>query len=148
MRRVLLTTGMLLLFLSSTGNVFAQTNGSLGGVVQDSTKALIPGVQVTLTNTETGITDTQLSNESGVYNFPSVAPGNAYRVNAALAGFKTSITNEVKIGTSAQVRLNIVMEVGGADARVEVSESALQVMTNSAASVGDVLTSERALNLP
>ncbi len=116
MRRVLLTAGMLLLFLSSTvGNVFAQTNGQIGGVVQDSTKALIPGVTVTLTNTETGITVSQLTNESGVYNFASVAPGNAYRVTAALSGFKTTVANEVQIGTSAQVRLNLTLDIGTAD---------------------------------
>jgi hypothetical protein len=140
---------MLLLFLSSTvGNVFAQTNGQIGGVVQDSTKALIPGVTVTLINTETGITVSQLTNESGVYSFASVAPGNAYRVTAALSGFKTTVANEVQIGTSAQVRLNLTLDIGTADTKVEVSETALQVMTSSAASVGDVLTADRALNLP
>jgi hypothetical protein len=65
-----------------------------------------------------------------------VSPGNAYRVNAALAGFKTSVTNDVRVGTSAQVRLNIALEVGGGDAKVGSQETALQVMTNSAASVG------------
>src|SRR5712671_238491 len=122
MRRVLLTAGRLLLFLSSTvGNVFAQTNGQIGGVVQDSTTALIPGVKVTLINTETGITVSQLTNESGVYNFASVAPGNAYRITAALSGFKTTITNGVQIGTSAQVRLDLTLEIGTADSKVEVN---------------------------
>src|SRR6267154_4543423 len=149
MRRVLVTMGMLFFFLSSTvGNVFAQTNGQVGGVVQDPSKALIPGVTVTLINTETGITVSQLTNESGVYSFASVAPGNAYRVTAALSGFKTTITNGVQIGTSAQVRLDLTLEIGTADSKVEVSETALQVMTNSAASVGDVLTAQRALDLP
>jgi len=149
MRRVLLITGILFIFLSSSaGNVFAQTNGQIGGVVQDATKALIPGVTVTLINTETGITASQLTNESGVYSFASVAPGNAYRVTAALSGFKTTVANDVQIGTSAQVRLNLILDIGTADTKVEVSETALQVMTSSAASVGDVLTADRALNLP
>jgi len=150
MRRVLVTMGMLVLFLSSSvGNVFAQTsNGQVGGVVQDSTKALIPGVTVTLINTETGITLTQLTNETGVYSFASVAPGNAYRVTAALSGFKTAVANGVQVGTAAQVRLNLTLDIGTADTKVEINETPLQLMTNSAASVGDVLTAQRALDLP
>jgi hypothetical protein len=149
MRRALLTVGMLFLVLpSAIGNVFAQTNGQVGGVVQDPSKALIPGVTVTLTNTETGITVSQLTNESGTYSFASVAPGTAYRVTAELSGFKTSVTSGLQVGTSAQVRLNLTLEIGTAEAKVEVSESALQVLTNSAASVGDVLSADRALDLP
>src|SRR5205085_7558599 len=139
---------LFLVLLAMTGNVFAQTNGAVGGVVQDPSKALIPGVTVTLTNTDTGIAVIQLTNESGVYNFASVAPGSAYRVTAELSGFKTSVTNGLEVGTSAQVRLNVTLTIGASDSKVEVSESALQVMTNSAASVGDVLTAERAVDLP
>jgi len=80
MRKVLSTMGLVCLILSAAGSVFAQTsNGQIGGVVQDPSRALIPGVTVTLTNTETGVTAAQLTNETGVYNFVSVPPG-TYRV--------------------------------------------------------------------
>lgn len=150
MRKGLFTLALLCLILSATfGNAFAQTsNGQVGGVVQDPTKALIPGVTVTLTNTETGITATQITNESGVYNFASVQPGRAYRVTASLPGFKTSVTNDVLVGTTAQVRLNLTLEVGTVDSKVEVSVSATQLMTEASASVGDVLTAQRAVDLP
>ena len=71
-----------------------------------------------------------------------------YRVTAALPGFKTSVTNDVQVGTTAQVRLNLTLEVGTVDSRVEVSVSAAQLMTESSASVGDVLPAQRALDLP
>src|SRR5262245_66235280 len=70
--------------------------GQVTGVVQDPTKALIPGVTVTLTNTNTGITNTQITDENGVYTFPSVPPG-AYSVSGALSGFKTSVTSGVQV---------------------------------------------------
>ena len=77
-----------LLLLSLGVNVFAQTgNGSIGGNVEDPSKALIPGVTVTARNVETNVSTTQLTNESGVYNFPVLQPGN-YEVTAGLSGFK------------------------------------------------------------
>jgi len=148
MRRIPAAIGSLFLILSVTANVFGQTsNGQVGGVVQDVTKALIPGVTVTLTNSDTGVTTTQLTNETGAYSFASVPPG-PYRVTASLTGFKTSITNAVLVGTAAQVRLDLTLEVGRVDSTVEVSITAAQLMTESSASVGDQLTSQRVLDLP
>jgi hypothetical protein len=142
---------VLLLFLSLfivTSSLHAQTaNGQVGGLVQDVSKALVPGVTVTLKNNETGISTTQVTNESGAYSFLSVPPG-TYSVSGSLPGFKTAVTNNVVIGVAAQVRLNITLEVGALDAKVEVSVTADQILTESAASVGDVLTSKRALDLP
>ncbi len=138
----------LCLTLSVGGNIFAQTsNGQVGGVVQDPTKALIPGVTVTLTNTATGVIATQITNETGVYNFASVPPG-TYRVSAVLPGFKNSVTNGVLVGTAAQVRLDLTLEVGTVDSAVEVTATSAQVMTESSASVGDQLSSQRVLDLP
>jgi hypothetical protein len=58
----------LLLWATSS---FAQTgNAQLGGIVQDPSKALIPGVSITAVNVETNVTSTQVTNESGAYNFP------------------------------------------------------------------------------
>src|SRR5438477_1611408 len=129
MRKVLATLGLVGVILSAAGNTFAQTgNGQVGGVVQDPTKALIPGVSVTLTNAETGVMTSQVTNETGAYNFASVPPG-TYRVTASLPGFKTSITNGVVVGTAAQVRLDLALEVGTVDSTVEVTASAAQVMT-------------------
>jgi len=150
MRKILFTLALLCFITSATVGIgLAQTsNGQVGGVVQDPSKALIPGVTVTLTNTETGVSSTQITNESGAYNFASVPPGSAYRVTAALPGFKTSVSNDIRVGTTAQVRLNLTLEVGTVDSRVEVSVSSTQLMTEASASVGDVLTAQRALDLP
>src|SRR3989442_499494 len=84
--------------------LFAQTgSGTVGGIVQDSSKALIPGVTITLTNIATGVSRTQLSNEAGAYNFASVQLG-TYKLTAELAGFKQAVANDLPVGTNAQVR--------------------------------------------
>ena len=55
---------------------FAQViNATLSGTVTDATGALIPGVEITATETETGVVSTALTNESGIYQFPSLQPG-------------------------------------------------------------------------
>jgi hypothetical protein len=140
---VLLATAM------TANNAFAQANNaSLGGVVQDTTKALIPGVTITLTNTQTGIVDTKLTNESGAYSFPSVPPG-TYKISADLTGFKSAVQNSVQLGTAAQVRIDLTMQVGGgAGDTVQVTLNGDNRIQESAASVGDVLTDQRIHNLP
>src|SRR5262245_4034902 len=148
MRRIWAFAAFVFLIPSTTANLLGQTsNGQVGGVVQDATKALIPGVTVTLANRETGVTTTQLTNETGAYSFASVPPG-TYRINASLTGFKTSITDNVLVGTAAQVRVDLTLEVGRVDSLVEVSITSAQLMTESSASVGDQLTSQRVLDLP
>jgi hypothetical protein len=145
------TTASLVLLASlilTTGNAFGQTgNGQVGGVIEDPSKALIPGVTITLTNTGTGVIATQVSNETGSYNFASVAPG-TYSASAMLPGFKTSVANNIQVGVSAQVRVNFTLEVGAVDSRVEVSVSSEQLLAEASASVGDVLPAQRALDLP
>ncbi len=95
MKRYLLAATMLLLVL--LGNSFAQTtNATLGGTVSDSTKALIPGVTVTATNTQTGVVSTNVTNETGSYNFP-IAPNGSYKVSAELPGFQTQTYNDVTL---------------------------------------------------
>src|SRR5262249_36659569 len=64
---------LLLLFVSTS--VFAQVTASLSGTVSDSSGALIPGVEVTAKNIRTGITTTNLTNETGSFVLLSLQPG-------------------------------------------------------------------------
>src|SRR3977135_2860366 len=146
--RAILGMAALLWLALAAGNVFAQTgSGQVGGIVQDSTKALVPGVSVTLTNTDTGVVNTTISNETGAYNFVSVQPGN-YRVTAELPGFKQAVANDLKVGPNAQVRWDFTLEVGAVSSAVEVSVQADQLQTESTASVGLVISEQKVRDLP
>jgi len=128
--------------------VLAQSgNATLGGLVEDSTKALIPGVMITATNVDTNVTQTTLSNEAGTYNFPVLAPGK-YRVTADLSGFKKVVNNDVVLPYAGQVRLNIALEIGQTNQTVNVVTSAESQLRETSASVGDVLTRDQIQNLP
>jgi hypothetical protein len=129
------------------GNLFGQAgNGAVGGTVQDASKGLVPGVTITLTNTGTSVATTQVTNESGVYNFAAV-PAGTYSISAALPGFKTSVQNGIVV-TQAPIRVNLQLEVGTTESKVEVVATTDSVLTEAGASVGTVLSQQRVSDLP
>jgi hypothetical protein len=77
MKQVYVRGILLLAFTVCFSQLYGQsTNGSIGGTIEDPTKALLPGVTVTVTNVNTGVASTSLTNETGSYNFPNLLPGN------------------------------------------------------------------------
>src|SRR5437762_7218914 len=62
------------------------SNATLSGTVSDSAKALIPGVTISATNTDTAVVTTGITNESGTYSVSGLLPG-VYKVTAELPGF-------------------------------------------------------------
>src|SRR5438270_8350296 len=101
MKRIFTTAAALAAVIVFSGNAHAQSsNASVSGFVQDASQAFIPGVTVTATNTQTGVTTTTITNESGTYTILSLLPG-TYRLTAELAGFKTQVISDVQLGQSA-----------------------------------------------
>jgi hypothetical protein len=123
------------------------TNATLGGTVTDSSKALIPGVTITATNTQTGIVNTAVTNESGTYQFASLQPG-VYKVSAELPGFQTQNYNDVTMGVAQQLRLNFTLQIGTVATAVEVTVSADTLLATSSSSVGTVLPEYKVRDLP
>src|SRR5437870_2509691 len=134
--------------LAICANVFAQTsNATLGGTISDSTSALIPGVTITATNTQTGIVSTVVSNETGAYQFASLQTG-IYKVTAELSGFQTQTYNDVTLGVAQQVRLNFLLQVGAQAQTVDVSVAADTLIATTSSSVGAVLPEYKLRDLP
>ncbi len=90
---------------------WAQQNATLTGVVADSTEAVIPGVDVLLTNSDTGETYTGSTNETGSYTIPFIKPGN-YEITVETAGFKKYTRPNVRLDTAASARVDIALELG------------------------------------
>jgi hypothetical protein len=138
--------GVVLFCLLMAGVAYSQ-NAQLGGIVTDPTGALLPGVTISVTNTETGVVTTTLTNESGAYTFPSLQPGSAYKASASLPGFQTMTVTDIALGPTS-VRQNFQLQLSSAQTLVEVSADRLIELTTSTASVGDVLPQYRINNLP
>lgn len=103
------------------------SNARLSGTVNDATGAVLPGVEVTATNTATGVVTTALTNDAGAYNFASLLPG-TYTISASLPAFQTQTFRDVQLGNAAQVRLNFALQVGAVATNVEVSIAASRVL--------------------
>jgi len=123
-------------------------NSQLGGVVTDPSGALMPGVTVTVTNVETSITNTSISNESGSYNFPSLQPGTKYTVSASLPGFQKKTVTSLVIGTAVNVRQDFQMQIASTTTTVEVSIEANELLTTNSQSVGEMLSASKVRDLP
>jgi hypothetical protein len=148
MRRILAAVLVALLSLVHIETTSAQsTNASVGGFVQDSSQAFIPGVTVTATNTQTGVVTTALTNESGAYNITALLPG-TYKLTAELPGFKTQVISAVQLGQSATARYNFTLQVGAADQTVEVTAEATALIAESSSTIGNILTEKNVRDLP
>jgi hypothetical protein len=145
-RGIFATAGLAILIGCVSLLAFAQANAVVGGTVNDASGALIPGVEVTATNVNTGIALTVITNEAGSYQFGSLQPG-TYKVSAALGGFQTQTYQNVQLSQTQQVRLNFKLEVASQAQSVEVTIAADTVLATTTASVGTVIRVD-AVGLP
>jgi hypothetical protein len=146
MQRSVFASALLSLLLSIYS--FGQsTSASVSGTVQDASGALIPGVSITATNTETGVVTTVVSNESGAYNLASLLPG-VYNVSAELPGFQRKAYSNVQLGNAERVRLNFTLSVGTIDTAVDVTVAADTLLATTSSSVGEILSQQRVEALP
>jgi hypothetical protein len=88
------------------------TNGSITGHITDTTGAALPGVTVTATNAETGLTRNTVTDNTGEYRFNLLPPGR-YRVEADLAGLgkASSPAVTVLLGNDTRADLKIAPQV-------------------------------------
>jgi hypothetical protein len=111
---------------------FAQFDtGSLVGVIEDSSGAVVPGATVSAVNKATGVVYTGVSGDSGEYEIPNLHTG-MYKVTCERAGFSTAIADNVLVSISVRQRIDLVLKVGTAQATtVEVSDVSLQIDTEN-----------------
>jgi len=123
------------------------SNAALSGTVTDTTSAVIPGVDVTVENRRTGVSSKTISNEAGIYSFPSLQPG-LYRIIAELPGFKKLIQNNINLEVAARASINLQLEVGGTETVVEVSTQMDTALALGTSSIGGMITGQKIQELP
>ena len=142
-----LTLTVLFLLLVQSQRVFGQVDeGAITGTVQDPTGAVIPNAQVTLTNTDQGLTLTTTTNGSGVYTFSPVRIGH-YSVMAAAPGFTTTNQTNLQVAVGQRLQVNVQLKTGGTSQTVEVTTAPPELQT-SESSVGQTVSSQTINNLP
>lgn len=151
LRQSLKFLGITFLILASfhllAGSAIAQVDqGTITGLVQDSTGAAIPGAAITLTNTDTGLVLQGTSDASGVYVFSPIKIGN-YKVTAAHPGFSTTNQQNVHLDVQQRLAVNIVLQAGEVNTVVEVT-SAPPLMQTEEASTGQVVATKTINDTP
>ena len=135
----------LMLFIAN-GVVWAQSTAELSGRVTDQTGAVLPGVEVTATQTDTSVSRVAVTNETGSYSLPNLPVG-PYRVEVSLPGFRTYVQTGITLQVGARVTVNAALEIGQVAETVEVQADAALVETRST-SVGQVIDNTRVVELP
>lgn len=139
--RVLLGLFLLAVVGFSVPALYAQGTGAgIQGTVTDSSGAVIPGAAITVTNLETSLQRTGTSNSAGLYVVPNLPPGR-YRVQVSLAGFQTSVREDIALVVGQQLVLNTSLQVGEITQQVTVTGEAPLVDTTTAQIAG--LVAER-----
>jgi hypothetical protein len=127
--------------LGTSGILFAQSDlGRISGFIKDPSGATIANAKVTVRN-NTGVERQTTTNDSGYYVITNVPPG-FYTMLAEAAGFQRFETIGNKLDPSADLVIDAMLTVGSASQTVEVSASAVQLQTESAA-VQKLITREQ-----
>ena len=121
-------------------------NGTIEGTVSDNSGGVLPGVTVTVTNTDTGSTRSVVSNESGLYR-ATLLPLGAYRVVGELQGFKRFEQTGVTVGAGQTATVNVRLEVGDLSETISVTADA-PVVDTTKVDAGRNLNENEVENLP
>ena len=132
------------LALSSTA--FGQATAQISGTVQDPTGALIPGVEVTVTQTETGASRLAVTNETGSYVLTSLPLG-PYQLEAVLPGFQTFVQTGIVLQVNGAPTVNVTLNVGQVTQTIEVQANAAMVETRTVG-IGQMMEGAQLLELP
>src|SRR5215470_2142871 len=139
--------GVLVLLLTGA-DAWAQAGATaqISGTVKDTSGGVLPGVDVTVTQTETGQKRNAVSDADGSYVLPNLPPG-PYRLDAMLQGFRTFTQTGIVLEVGASPVINVAMALGQVAETVTVTGTTPVVETRNLG-VGQVMDNKRILELP
>src|SRR5436309_8475497 len=149
MKRLMIGT-VLVFFLSPTllQSSWAQAvYGRISGAIKDSSGAVVPGASITVTSVGRKISDTVISNESGLYSKERLLPGN-YEVRVEMPGFKASVIPSVVVNVDTNTKVDISLEIGQVSDTVTVTATEGQLLKTDRADVATSFTERQVTELP
>jgi hypothetical protein len=148
MRRVLrgVFCGLICVLLASIVVQGQASTGQISGAVRDESGGVLPGVDVTVTQTDTGLTRSVVTDENGSYTFTNLPIG-PYRLQASLSGFRTYQQTGIVLQVGSNPVIPVTMAIGALTETVSVEAAAPLVETRST-SIGQVIENERIEELP
>ncbi len=123
-----------------------ETRATITGTVKDTQGAVIPGVTITVLNTDTNVATEAVTNESGSFSVQKLQPG-PVRITATLAGFKTWVREGITLRTAETVTINIPLAIGAVEETITVSAASSAIESNES-TVSQTIENKRISELP
>src|SRR5450755_4231131 len=145
MIKLRLTNCLLLIAVAGTlltaSPLFAQFRSSIEGTVTDTSGAVVAGAQVVLSNQDTAISQTSTSNDTGVYRFPGLGPGN-YTLTTTKAGFETFKQQNITLAAEETRTVRLTLKIGQTQEVVTVTTEAAAVQLVESKISSDITSKE------
>ncbi len=132
-------------FLLTALAAFAQTSGTISGMISDESGARVPGARIVAANAATGEKRETASTANGQYVLPFLPPGE-YRIEVTLAGFGQAVASAV-LGVTERIAVDVTLKPATVAETVEVTSAAPLLQTESAA-LGRVVDGSAVKELP
>jgi hypothetical protein len=145
---VALSGALMMIVALSNAPLHAQavSIAAVTGRVADEQGAFVVGAQIKMTGVDTGAVYNAVSNQDGIYTFPSLQIG-AYTLESTVSGFQTYVQSGILLRVNDSVQINIAMKVGAVAERVEVTANAGLVQTQQN-TISQVVDQQRIVDLP
>ena len=140
-----MNTALIAMLLSfSLGSAHAQTLGTIIGAVTDDTGAVIPGVEVEITNEGQGTSSVVVTQGDGSYRLPGVQPG-SYSIRIEVEGFRAHLVENLQVEVGSILTYDATLEVGAVTETVTV-EATTPLVETSRGSLGAVVENKPLLS--
>jgi len=127
-----------LITLAASATAFGQSvaSGTIEGTVKDESNGVLPGATITVKSAQLQVGQlVQISDSTGAYRFVDL-PAGTYRLTAELAGFSTTVRDDLRLTVGFNARVDVTLKVGAMEEAITVSgQSPVVDVTSTAASV-------------
>src|SRR5580704_7597407 len=130
------------------GRAGAQATSGVTGLVTDPSGAIVINADVKLTDPGTGFSATAKTNDTGIYQFSQVPPGEHYTITVSKEGFETVTIQNVALAVATKETKDVKLEVGNIKTVVEVTSHGETTLNTTDASIGTVIEGRRVEDLP
>ena len=124
----------------------AVAGAQVSGVVRDASGGALPGAEVTITKTDTGLVRTVFTNTDGSYVLPNLPVG-PYQLKVVLSGFTSYVQDGIVLQVSSNPEINVTLGLGAVSEQVTVTANATMIETHTTG-VGQVIDNQRVAELP
>jgi hypothetical protein len=123
---------LICLLFCAVAPAFGQAvSASIVGTVTDATGAVITNGRVTLTETNTGVDRSAVTNPSGNFTYPNLPPG-VYRVTVEMPGFKKEVREGINLAVDTTARADFQLSPGNVSETISVTAEAAVLKTDRA----------------